>query len=468
MFVAFVVLNGFALVFAAASLCAVAFGPLLLIWRGSASWRQQVVKVGLFHLFFSLMSLLAAFAAAGFIVAGVWAPDPNCAKVLCSEGGVSCSAFSYQSLFQLENVGGRTVAAAPYLRRTLSPAVVKLNNASFTVGSDAEVTCQDYTYIANYSRIAELDPKRVVGGQDASHGPVNSSCLILLSESVFGNLTSANTYVDPNTGTSAPKPNPYALWCTRDRIPTGLGWLPVKLQRAAELAQQDLTGPTPVTSSEGYTINSTATCPDWHVFSRADTFLNDSVPAFQLLKGVDNPLHEGGTDPTYVSFSESTGGDTSVNHTLQSAVCHYALLMGWDARGALSCPNTSSGIRYAFHPDPQDRTWPLGAAVYYPSLKYQCSGLVDGYLCAYGTDPQSDAAYAVDEDGNYLKRRQASDRGSIYVHLGKNPTETQVEGAVVAMITVALVAMLGTLALLGCLPYTGPSATLRRLSGLCV
>ena len=447
-----------------------AFGPLLLIWRGSASWRQQVVKVGLFHLALSLISLLAAFAAAGFIVAGVWAPDPNCAKVLCSEGGVSCSAFSYQSFVQAVTVGNRTLAAAPYLRRTLSPAVVKLNNDSFTVGSGSDVICQDYVYIANYSRIAELHPNQILGGvHDASHGYVANSCLMLLSKSVFGNLTSADKYCDPSTGTPVPKPNPYATWCTRDDNPTGLGWLPLNLKRGADLvaAIREELGSKRVTSSEGYTTSSLASCPgSWNVSSSADAMLKDSVPAFQLLKGVENPLHVGGTDPTYVTFSDSSRRDAPVDAALQSAVCQYALLMGWDARGALSCPDTSTGIRYAGYPE--DRTWPLGAAVYYPSLKYQCSGLVDGYLCAYGTDPQSGVAYAVDEDGNYLKRRQASDKGSIYVHLGRNPTETQVKGAVVAMITVALVAMLGTLALLGCLPYTGPSQTLRRLSGLCV
>ena len=447
------------------------FGPLLLIWRRNRSWRQQVVKVGLVHLALSLASLLAAFAAAGFIVAGMWAPDPNCAKVLCSEGGVSCSAFAYHNTASLvvENTASGQKYVSPYLQRTLSPMVAKLNNESFSVGGDADVTCQDYTYIANYSRIAELHPDQIVGGiQDASHGLVSNSCFIMLSESVFGVPTLNNTYPDPSLGIRAPKPNLYAMWCTRDSIPAGLGWLPLKVQRAADLVgvlREELVSKA-ITSRDGYTLNSTASCPDPHAFSRADAVLKDSVPAFQLLKGVDNPSHDSYMDPTYPTFADNTMEQAEVNATLQSAVCQYAVLMGWDARGALSCPNTSLGIRSIGVPG--DRLWPLGPAVYYPSLKYQCSGLVNGSLCAYGGDPQSSVAYAVDEDGNYLKRRQASDRGSFYVHLGANPTKSRVYGAVVAMIAVAVVAMLGTLALLGCLPYTGPSPVLHRLSRLCL
>ena len=468
-FIAFVVLNGFALVFAAASICAVAFGPLLLIWRGSPSWRQQVVKVGLFHLALSLISLLAAFAAAGFIVAGVWAPDPNCAKVLCSEGGVSCSAFAYHTIsLSVTNRTSGQQHVTPYLQRILSPMVTKLNNASFTVGTDADITCQDYSYIANYSRIAELHPDQIVGGiQDASRGGTNDSCFIMLSESVFGIPTSNNTYLDPSLG-NASKPNLYGMWCTRDGFPTGLGWLPLKLQRAADLVEavRDELAAKPITGSQGYTFNRTASCPDSHMFNRADAKLKSSVPAFSLLKGIANPSRDDYMDPTYPTFSDNTKSDSEVNTTLQSAVCPYAVLMGWDARGAISCPDTSLGIRRIGLPG--DRTWPLGAAVYYPSLKYQCSGLVDGSLCAYGTDPQSSLAYAVDEDGNYLQRRQASDKGSIYVHLGINPSNTRIYAAVTSMIVIAVAAILGTLALLGCLPYTGPCLTLRRLSGLCV
>ena len=434
MFIAYMCLNGFALVFAVADICAVTFGPLLLIWRRNPSWRQHVVNVGLFHLALSLASLLAAFAAAGFIAAGVGLPDPYCANVLCSEGGVRCSAFAYQNLNLTVTAGNHTLATAPFLRRILSPAVVKLNNDSFTFGGDTEVTCQDYTYIANYSRIAELHPDRIVGGiQDARHGSVAKSCLILLSESVFGMPTSNSTYLDPSLGVKAPKPNPYAMWCTRDHIPTGLGWLPLKLKRAADLVgaiREDL-GSKPVTSSQGYTMNSTALCPDWDMFSRADALLNGSVPAFKLLRGIDNSLHEDGTDPTYVFFPvlDSTGKETSVNATLQSAVCQYALLMGWDARGALSCPDTSSGIRSVGRP--YDSLWPLGAAVYYPSLRYQCSGLINGSLCDYGGYPQSPQAYAVDEEGNFLKRKRSDAKTSLYVHLSINPTTTQIYLAVI-------------------------------------
>ena len=469
-FIAFVVLNGFALVFAAASICAVAFGPLLLIWRGSPSWRQQVVKVGLFHLALSLISLLAAFAAAGFIVAGKWAPPAHCANVLCSEGGVACSAFAYQNLIFSVGVGNRTLTSA--LQRTLSPAVVKLNNDTFSDGSESGVVCQDYTYIASFAHIAKLHPNQMVGGgiTDANHGSVHDPCLVLLSESVFGDLTpSLKTYIDPSLGKGAPNANPYAIWCTRDSNPTGFGWLPLKLQRAADLlgiTLGELTSNASISDS-GYTL-SAAPCPDISAFvKRAPAMLKDDPePAFQLLRDVANPSHNSSMDPTYPAFSD----DTKEGASNQSAVCEYAVLMGWDANGPLACTDStlSKGIRSNGFRD--DVSWPLGPHFihYYPALKYQCSGLVNGSLCAYGTDPESTLAYAVDEDGNYLKKRQASDKGSFFVHLYKNPTESRVYGAVVAMIAVALVAMLGTLALLGCLPYTGPSSTLRRLSRLCV
>ena len=158
--VAYIVLNGFSLVYSMASICAVTFGPLLLIsWR-VASWRQQVVKVGLFHLAVSLASLMAAFAAAGFIAAGKWAPDLNCGKVLCSEGGVSCSAFAYERNVTIA-VHNPAVRKEPYvssyLHRTLSPRVAKLNEDRF--GNASKVTCQDHSYIASLPRVAAAHPE---------------------------------------------------------------------------------------------------------------------------------------------------------------------------------------------------------------------------------------------------------------------------------------------------------------------
>ena len=142
--------------------------------------------------------------------------------------------------------------------------------------------------------------------------------------------------------------------------------------------------------------------------------------------------------------------------------------MGWHAKGPFSCPqsNVSKGIKSAGSPG--DFLWPLGAAIYYPSLKYQCCGLVKGTLCAYGADPQSLLAYAVDEEGNFLTRKLGSERYSFYRHLGVNPTVTRVYGAAVSMIAVAGLAVLFTLVLLSCLPYTGPSPLLLRISRLCV
>lgn len=74
-FVAYIYLNGFAMVFSTAAIAVVTFGPFLLMALSRASWRKQVVNVGLVHLLLSLLTLLAAFACAGFVVALVDPPD---------------------------------------------------------------------------------------------------------------------------------------------------------------------------------------------------------------------------------------------------------------------------------------------------------------------------------------------------------------------------------------------------------
>ena len=94
-YVAYIVLNGFALVFSVAALCAVTWGPLVLMWCKLATWRMQVVNVGLAHLAVSLASLLGAFVCAGFVSASVGAPELNCGSLNCMEGGVPCSPFTY-------------------------------------------------------------------------------------------------------------------------------------------------------------------------------------------------------------------------------------------------------------------------------------------------------------------------------------------------------------------------------------
>ena len=78
------------------------------------------------------------------------------------------------------------------------------------------------------------------GIQDANGNGVDHSCFVLLSDSVFGkwdvpNQTSDTNYSNPGFGKPVPKPNLYGMWCTRDGFLTGLGWLPLKLQRAADL-----------------------------------------------------------------------------------------------------------------------------------------------------------------------------------------------------------------------------------------
>ncbi|KAK9846634.1 hypothetical protein WJX81_008010 [Elliptochloris bilobata] len=114
-----------------------------------------------------------------------------------------------------------SVTFGPLVPRTLSPEVVKPNNATFGSAPPESVTCQDYSNIANFSRVAHEYPKHFVsswgapftGGeaQDAAHNAVTAPCLALLSDFIFANQSLGNdTYRDNSLGQQVIKPN--AMW----------------------------------------------------------------------------------------------------------------------------------------------------------------------------------------------------------------------------------------------------------------
>ena len=157
--------------------------------RKDRTWRRQIVKVGLCHLLISLLSLLAAFTFAGCMLAAVDA-EP-CDLVPCEYTGVPCSTFA-----PVNNKGAGLRRQGPRALRTLSPELVRLNNATFGDVAHGAVTCQDYSYIASYSRVAHEYPKQFAagvlaasweGGQAQKPSMVGQPCLVALSEFVFAN-----------------------------------------------------------------------------------------------------------------------------------------------------------------------------------------------------------------------------------------------------------------------------------------
>ena len=244
-FVAFFVLNGFALVFSVAALCAVTWGPFVLIWCRESTWRTRVVNMGLFHLAVSLAALLGAFACAGFVTASVGAPELTCGNLKCTEGGVPCHTFTWRYPNHV-SFDGHTWVSKKY---ALNPVLAKLNNAIFAdlksksvpgggslgaggVGQD--VTCQSYSAVAKFSDLGNMTGKGCepwcatpfdgLHGKgvldDADGKPVNTTCFVLLNTGLLGYESSEN---------------PYSFWCSLNGSGLGPGWLPLRYETAAKL-----------------------------------------------------------------------------------------------------------------------------------------------------------------------------------------------------------------------------------------
>lgn len=148
MFNLYIYFNGFAMVFSTAAIAVVTFGPYLLIRRGRSSWRKRVVKVGLFHLAFSLITLLAAFACAGFVVALVAPPALNCANIVCGKGGISCVLDGQPP--SLHSAGPSTLDS----ELILDPQVEYLNQdvligptSNRSLNTHGSITCCNYAFV---------------------------------------------------------------------------------------------------------------------------------------------------------------------------------------------------------------------------------------------------------------------------------------------------------------------------------
>ena len=418
----------------------------MLMLRGDRTWRKQIVNIGLVHLVMSLLSLLVAFTFAGFIVAGV--KTSPCDIVPCGEAGIPCSAFTV-----VNKTNDGVIRQLPWVPRTLTQDLVRLNNATFgNVALDA-VTCQDYSYVANGTRVAYQYPLHFPAGawgapfeggeaQNATHNVIKQPCLMVLSEFIFANQSLFNdTTRIASLGHEVINPNAYAMWCTTDGAPVDLGWLPIKLQHAADLAGlRKLTAGRKLDAS-GYTLDSADRCPAAEAYNKsANVTLRNGICAIPLLAGVASPWQKNSFADDYLTFDDKE----------RSKVCAYAIHMGWDGKGALKdqCGSDNMAETGTGHAEPsEDQTpGPLAPAHYMPALRYQCSGIQNGYLCDYEASPPC----AVDGTGHILTWSQLVDLNQSIALRPIDAKTTRIYIAVITMASVAVIANLGTLIFFAC------------------
>ena len=441
-FVAYFVLNGFALVFSVAALCAVTWGPFVLIWNEMSTWRTRVVNVGLAHLAISLVSLLGAFACAGFVTASVGAPELTCGNLRCTEGGVPCSASSLRD-------------AWPYTYK-LDPVLAKLNNATFAglkgngsgastagaLGVDQDVVCRSYGHLVTCSSLTDAGkacglmcaPLYTGNGtlDDADGRPIKTSCFVLVDKLAISNYWS--------------EPNPYTFWCSLNGSGLGPGWLPLQWETAKlllehagpEISSEYLNAYHNI-SSAGYAVEEqgTLSCP--HVLGLEER-------ATQILRPPREPDLRG-FELLVNSFEGSGAAGSCMGFNTQSAhVYHYIQLLTGDYTNRHNCLFVLKGSGYP-DSDRFRKGAPLNHGVrvgYYPSLQFQCSQVSDGVLCDYSVDPP----LSVDAEGRFLDKKSLSRQSTAYVYVA-SLTTSSVEYAVIAMLAVAFVTIFGTLAGLG-------------------
>ena len=463
-FVAYFVLNGFALVFSVAALCAVTWGPFVLIWRRVSTWRTRVVNLGLVHLAVSLASLLGAFACAGFVVASVGAPELTCGNVKCTDGGVPCSAF-------IQMRGANHVSANGYAWRpwtfVLDPVLAKLNNATFgdfkgrtapkgiSNGidvSEQDVICHSYSHVALFSDLGcktdNACASRCATAFDGLHGngvldgadgmPVNSTCFVLLDAYVFEGGFDVPRLLEPAT-----------FWCSINGSGLGPGWLPLQLGAAQQLLQiGDVLTTQYNTTDDGYAVEGPkerciSTCPQVPGIDRlarpllpgpfpTEGELSTSTPRAVELQVGSHPMKI--SDQSCMnSLHEGDGGDYV-----------RALVGGWTE--VQNCVVKLHRSQSAEAENRKKESTVFGGAAlagYYPSLQYQCSKSYDGVLCDYSVNPP----LSVDAEGRFMDKKSLAKQSN--ARFAKSLTTTSVQYAVVAMLAVAFVAIFGTLAGLG-------------------
>ena len=235
------------------------------------------------------------------------------------------------------------------------------------------------------------------------------------------------------------------MWCITNDSAVDQGWLPLKLQSAADLTGRSLLEVTAghKVDESGYTTVDVGSCPG--VDATSAGILQNGIPALPLLAGMPKPLH-------YDWSVEDYPRPSNRDDVLQ--VCLYAVRMGWNGKGALTCPSymTSSGPgTWRMAGPPVDHTpGPLTSAHYMPALKYQCSAIEKGILCDYAAR----RPVAVDSNGHHLTWKRLADLdefagfGIINPRKAENAIPTYF--AVIAMAAVAAAAIMGSLIFFAC------------------
>ena len=443
------------------------------------------------HVVISLVTLLGAFACAGFILASVGVPDLTCAQLKCSEGGVTCSPFYLWYGDKNVSWGGNssTLLKRPPLHLLLDPRLAQLNNDTLGEMDRGEtsgyaVTCRDYSYVAmtafpsgqrsHFENFTMLDVFGKV---------VNETCYVLLSQATFENgsflaeprefparkgaLPEGDVLVD----WYALRPNPFTLWCSSNDTHSGPGWLPLPMDTAYTLLNSlahERAGHVPQSAPYGgrYMAGLTAAnrtyCPVYQGFEGlASTPLTRqaNMMGVQLFPANSNPwkFPDEQAMRRWTSTQREFGAPSVDNsftslgdmyEDVQQRVVDYYAILGWEGKGAgVPCQSKNGFIypvcKYHHKISVSDRR-PLSGAFPYATLRYQCSGADQGVLCDYYKYPP----LAVDEQGNYLSKRSLSAQ-SDSVLFDVSPTTVWVQWAVVAMLVVALASNLSSIVFLG-------------------
>ena len=418
-FTAFVVLNSAALAFSSAAIVAVVLGPWVLILQKREAWRRQAVQLGIFNAGVSLLALLAAYICAMLIRAAVGKPDPSCARLLCSAGGVPCSPYSVRfnsgaSIGTTAAQSSRNVVNLTSLADVellLDSSLVSLNRQQLADGRSPEhwadtVVCHHYGLIVNNS-LANGTDLRVPDVGTNGNTTINP-CFVLLGSTAFqGPFNDQDGH--------AFRPDTRTLWCSPNRDIIGPGWLPLTLNNASMLV-----GSSANFLEQGYAMTSAGlsgtakVCPSAKllgssrlVFMNLTLSQHVSVQAHDLLQNVSFQSSVGcGAvllyDPNFTQYLGILGGLQALHFFCEgNGHCDKQL---WDQ--IIGSFNTTL-------PNNQ----PLHGAVPYEALRYRCSGSCNsteshgGVFCDHSVNPP----LAVDLAGRYLSASgQASQDGVVF------------------------------------------------------
>ena len=417
---AFVVLNSAALAFSSAAIVAVVLGPWVLILQKREAWRRQAVQLGIFNAGVSLLALLAAYICAVLIRAAVGIPDPSCARLLCSEGGVPCSPYSVR--FNSGPSIGTTAAqnssdvknltSLADVELLLDSSLVSLNRQQLADGRSPEhwadtVVCHHYGLIANTSLVngTDLIPDTFFFPGVRADSSTIRTCFVLGSTGFQGPFNDQDG--------QAFRPDTRTLWCSPNRDIIRPGWLPLTLNSASMLVGSSANFLEQKYAMTSAGLSGTAdVCPSAKllgssrlVFMNLTLSQHVSVQAHDLLQNVSFQSSDGcGAvllhDPNFTQYLGILGGLQALQFFCEgNGHCDKQF---WNT--------VSFNTRL---PNNQ----PLHGAVPYEALRYRCSGSCNsteshsGVFCDHSVNPPR----AVDSAGRYISASgQASQDGVVF------------------------------------------------------